>query len=260
MMKSFTLLVSVAVILFLCNGCISYDKLTNYQESPAYADSVRITNAPEIRIQPSDVLSIRVFSSDTKSAMPFNITPADVGNNFTSVELIQLSGYLVDKAGTIDFPEIGTMAIAGMTISEVKEFVLEKLKIYLKDPVVNVRLLNFRITIAGEVLNPGSYNILNERVTIPEAISMAGDLTDYADRSNVLIVREENGVRSFHRVNLQTSDLFQSELFYLKQNDYLYIDPINAKAGAIQDQTNKTIPIITAAATLIAVVVSITQR
>lgn len=259
-MKSFTLLVSVAVILFLCNGCISYDKLTNYQESPAYADSVRITNAPEIRIQPSDVLSIRVFSSDTKSAMPFNITPADVGNNFTSVELIQLSGYLVDKAGTIDFPEIGTMAIAGMTISEVKEFVLEKLKIYLKDPVVNVRLLNFRITIAGEVLNPGSYNILNERVTIPEAISMAGDLTDYADRSNVLIVREENGVRSFHRVNLQTSDLFQSELFYLKQNDYLYIDPINAKAGAIQDQTNKTIPIITAAATLIAVVVSITQR
>lgn len=259
-MRPFLFTVLSALFLLLINGCVSYDKLVSYKEDSLLLDSVVIANAPDIRIQPNDVLNIRVYGSDTKTAAPFNLTPEDAGSFYNDVQLVQLSGYLVDKQGMIDFPVLGTLSVSGKTISEVKKMLNEQLKIHLKDPVVNVRLLNFRITVSGEVLNPGSITIINERITIPEAISMAGDLTEYADRSNVLLVREENGIRTFNRINLQSSKLFQSDFFYLKQNDYLYVEPIPAKAGAVQDQTNKTIPIITAAATLIAVVLSITKN
>lgn len=258
-MRPFFFTVLSVLFILLTNACVSYDKLVSYKENSLQLDTVVIANAPDIRVQPNDILNIRVYGSDTKTAAPFNLTPVDAGNFYNNVALAQLGGYLVDKQGQIDFPVLGSFNVGGKTISEVKDLLNEKLNVHLKDPVVNVRLLNFRITVSGEVFSPGSFNIINERITIPEAISMAGDLTEYADRSNVLIVREENGIRTFNRINLQSSKLFQSELFYLKQNDYLYIEPIPAKAGAVQDQTNKTIPIITAAATLIAVVLSITQ-
>jgi polysaccharide export outer membrane protein len=259
-MKFLPTLVLSTLLLLLFNGCVPYDKLVSYKQDSLPQDSILIENAPEIRIQPNDVLNIQVYSLDTKTAAPFNLTPEDSGRFYNDIQLAQLNGYLVDRHGNIDFPVLGELNVGGKTTTEIKALLKKRLEEHLKEPVVNVRLLNFRITVAGEVLTPGSFNIINERITIPEAISMAGDLTAYADRSNVLVVREEDGNRIFHRVNLLSSNVFQSDIFYLKQNDYVYVEPIAAKTGAVQDQTNKTIPIITAAATLIAVVLSITQN
>lgn len=256
-MRTTLIILFIVFTLIAINGCLSYDKLVNYRTEGVVADTVMIRNAPQIRIQPDDVLKIKVYGPDELTAAPFNLTPVSADENFVSIESIQLSGYLVDKKGYIDFPVLGAIEVAGLTISEVKDRVREKLMVHLKEVVVNVRLLNFKVTVAGEVKQPGSFFVVNERITIPEALSLAGGLTNYAQSDNVLIVREENGIRTFNRVNLQSTQLFQSDFFYLRQNDFINVDPIKAKIGAVQDQTNKTVPIITAGATLIAVIVSI---
>ncbi len=249
----------LAIILFVVNGCIPHQKLVNFQQVPISLDSTAIENAQVIKIQPNDVLSIKVYGSDIETSAPFNLTPVTT-NDFFTLESVQLSGYLVDQEGSVDIPVIGKIVLKGKTIAEAREIIKGKLLEYLKEPVVNVRLLNFRVTVSGEVRAPGSFTIINERISLPEAIARAGDLTDYADRSNVLIVREEDGVRSTVQVNLLSNNLFKSEYFYLKQNDLIYVRPIQAKTGAVQDQTSKTVPIITAAATVLAVVLSITNN
>lgn len=256
-MRNLLIAVSGVYLLMSFYACVPYDRLVNYKVEASYIDSVAIRNAPAIRIQPGDVLKIQVYGPDQQTVAPYNLTPTNLGDNFTTIESVQLSGYLVDQRGMIDFPVIGELKLGGLTTSEAKLLVKTRLLEDLKEVVVNLRLLNFRVTVSGEVLRPGSYFVVNERITIPEALTLAGDLSNYADRSNVLIVREEDGVRTFNRVNLQSSNLFQSDLFYLKQNDFIYVEPITAKTGAVQDQSNKTLPIITATATLIAVVVSI---
>ena len=260
-MRKITTAVLSVFVFMAFYGCIPYEKLVSYKVAASNVqDTVTIRNAPDVRIQPGDVLRIKVYGPDERTAAPFNLTPTATGDDYVSVEAIQLSGYLVDKNGAIDFPVLGTLRLKGHTISEAKNMIREKLLMHLKDPVVNVRLLNFQVTVSGEVRNPGSFFVINERITIPEALSLAGDLTDYANRNNVLLVREADGVRSKHRINLQSTTLFQSPVFYLKQNDFLYVEPIKAKTGAVQDQSNKTLPVITAAATLIAVVVSILRN
>ncbi|MCB0633805.1 MAG: polysaccharide biosynthesis/export family protein [Saprospiraceae bacterium] len=257
-----TILIAVSSVFFMMSfyACIPYDRLVNYKVEASYLDSVAIRNAPDIRIQPGDVLKIQVYGPDETTIKPYNLSPGNGNDNFTSIASVQLSGYLVDQRGVIDFPVIGEMKLGGLTTTEAKNLVKSRLLEDLKDVVVNLRLLNFQVTVSGEVQRPGSFFVVNERITLPEALTQAGDMTNYADRSNVLIVREVNGVRTFNRVNLQSSNLFQSDMFYLKQNDFIYVEPITAKTGAVQDQSNKTLPIITATATLIAVAVSILRK
>jgi polysaccharide export outer membrane protein len=257
-----TTLIAVSSVFFMMSfySCIPYDKLVNYKVDASYLDTVAIRNAPDIRIQPGDVLKIQVFGPDEETIAPYNMNGNINSDNFTSIQSVQLSGYLVDAEGMIDFPVLGEMKLGGLTTSEAKNLVKTRLLEDLKEVVVNLRLLNFQVTVSGEVNRPGSFFVVNERITIPEALTLAGDMTNYADRSNVLIVREANGVRTFKRIDLQSSNLFQSDWFYLKQNDFLYVEPITAKTGAVQDQSNKTLPILTATATLIAVVVSILRN
>ncbi|MEL6276279.1 MAG: polysaccharide biosynthesis/export family protein, partial [Bacteroidota bacterium] len=169
-------------------------------------------------------------------------------------------GYLVDGDGNIFFPVIGQVRVIGLSINEVKNLITDQLVRYLKDPVVKVRLLNFKVTVSGEVQREGSFNVFNERISIPEAIARAGGLTDYADRAAILLIREENGQRTTMNIDLLSADIFTSEYFYLKQNDLLYVKPTRAKTGAVNDQTSKTIPLVTAAATLAAVIISITSN
>lgn len=242
----------------MMQSCVSYQDIVNYQtEMPDTTDFIK---PPVIKIQSNDVLDIKVFSSDVSTAAPFNLGPVDYNWTFGNLESLQLNGYLVDSQGYIDFPVLGQIKVGGLNTSEAKNEILSKLKSYLKDPVVNIRFLNFRITVTGEVRNPGSFTIVNERISLPEALSRAGDLTSYANRSNILIVREENGKRSFKRIDLQSASVFQSEYFYLKQNDLIYVEPLQAKTGDIDDQSNETVTFVVGAATLIAVIVSILNK
>ena len=263
-MKSIKNILIAAIILSL-SGCISHTDLVNYQDVPLIDNEGNIVHgmdsllAPRanIRIGPNDVLDIKVFSLDVETAAPFNVVPNTEGSNINNSETVQLNGYLVDNIGTIDFPVLGTIEVKGLTISEIKEKFKTLLNQYINDPVVNVRLINFSITVTGEVKNQGVFTIFNERVTLPDALALAGGLTDYANRNNLLIVREENGVRTLNRISLLTSNFFYSKYYYLKQNDMVYVEPIKAKTGAVQDQTSKNIPVIGTAATLIALIIGI---
>lgn len=254
--------ISIWVFILLVTGssCLSHKQLVSYQENFPDTAQLLTYKLPDIKIQPNDVLSIKVFGSEMELVAPFNITSSQQNESFVNMESIQLTGFLVNQQGMIDFPVLGRLKLEGLSVTEVKDSLVEKLKTYLKDPVVNVRLLNFRVTVSGEVRSPGAFNVVNERISVLDALALAGDLTDYADRGDVLLVRESNGVRSLNRINLQSAAFFRSEFYFLKQNDLIYVKPLRAKAGAVQDQSSKAVPILSAAATVAAVLIALFKQ
>jgi polysaccharide export outer membrane protein len=257
-MKNSLFFLALFAWIVLNTGCVSHSKMLNYQESLKDPQGVRHYEVPELKIQPNDILFIKVHSTDEETAAPFN---RGNDNNFNiNTETLQFSGYLVNKDGEIDFPVLGKIDLEGLSTSEAIEKMEERLNMFLKDPVVNLRILNFRVTVSGEVANPGSFTITNERVSVVDAIALAGGLTDYANRARVLLVREEDGVLSLNRLDLQTSDFFESEFYYLKQNDAIYVEPLRSKAGAVPDQTNKVVPIVSALGTVVAILVALFQN
>jgi len=253
--------ISLLLILscLLLGSCVNHKDLVNYQDGTLNESVLQIANVPVLKIQPNDVLDIKVHTLEAETAAPFNLIPLQAMAGAIDIATLQLNGYLVDQDGYIDFPVIGRLKVGGLSIEAIKEMILEELDTYLKNPVVNVRLLNFRVTVSGEVTNPGSFSILNDRVTLPEAISMSGDFTPYANRKRVLVVREENGQRTFLNMNMLSADVFQSEAFYLRQNDLIYVEPLKARTGAIRDQGDETLTFIATLLTIAALVVGFTR-
>ncbi len=191
-----------------------------------------------------DIVSILVSASDMDAARPFNLMGASIGaasgegaaaSSGSSGSSSEGPTYLIDEEGNIDFPVLGSLKIAGLTRIEVKKMLKEKLKIYINDPIVSVRLQNFKITVLGEVRSPGAYTIPNERITIIEALGLAGDMTIKGKRPNVMVIRENEGVNTYHRVDLTSKSIFESPVYYLAQNDVLYVEPNNS-----QIRTSKT--------------------
>jgi len=248
-------------LFYLLTSCISHKSLVNYKEGTTLPSlPILIDNPPQLTIQPNDILDIKVHSMNAELAAPFNLIPkSSLGMSNATATSLRLHGYLVNQEGVIDFPVLGTLSVEGFSTNQLKQDLQSQLKTYLKDPVVNIRLLNFKVTVSGEVNDPGAFNIPNERVTLPEAITMAGDLTNYAARDSVLIIREIDGYRTFARVSMQRLDLFSSEYYYLKQNDLIYIEPQKAKTGTIRDQSNEILPFISAAATILAIILTIAR-
>ena len=233
-----------------------------------------ISSTYEIQIQPDDIIEIIVNNINTEAAAPFNlgnINPAaspttQVTQGATGVKLNTPTastpsgeGYLVAKNGTIDFPVLGTLAVQGLTIPQLKETLKAKLDKYLKDPILNIRLLNYKVTVLGEVSRPSTYSIPSERITVVDAIGMAGDLTIYGKRENVLLIREENGQRKFIRLDLNSSNLFQSPYYYLKQNDVIYVEPNKSKITASDASQLRYFAIATSLITLLIVVLTRTN-
>jgi polysaccharide export outer membrane protein len=186
----------------------------------------KIQDYPEITIQPQDMISIVVSSKTPELALPFNLQ--NVGES-TSGQM----GYTVNKTGDIDFPVLGTLNVAGLTRSQLTQFIKGKIiaEGYINDPVITVQFLNLRIIVNGEVSSPGTYKIESDHITIFEALSMAGDLTIYGKRDNVKIVREKNEERTVYEVDLRTAKVFDSPVFYLQQNDIIYVTPSKYRAN-----------------------------
>lgn len=184
----------------------------------------------ENAIQKNDQLWITVGGSN-----PLDLVALNSGNGMGSGTgtLPTTSGasigYLVEADGKIKIPYVGKVQAEGLTRLQLENTLTELFKDYTKNPVVNVRFLNYTFSVMGEVNNKGRFNMTTERTTILEAISMAGDLTDLGRRENVLVVREVNGVRTFARINLLSRDLFNSPYYYLKTNDVVYVEPVKAK-------------------------------
>ncbi|MEN8187983.1 MAG: polysaccharide biosynthesis/export family protein [Bacteroidota bacterium] len=173
-----------------------------------------------------DELIIVVNALDAEAAKPFNQTSVSYSDDIRQAygrERIQ--SYIVDPKGNIDFPVLGIIKIAGLNREQATKLLEDKLKDYIKDPIVNIRTLNYKITVLGEVNRPGTYTAQNERVTLIEALGMAGDLTIHGERDNVLVIHDYDGEKTFTRVNLKSKDLFDSPVYYLSQNDVVYVEP-----------------------------------
>jgi len=151
----------------------------------------------------------------------------------------RLQTYRIDPNGNINFPVLGELKIAGLNRQQATNMLQAKLGDYIKNPIVDIETVNYRITVLGEVQRPGTYTAVNERITLVEAISLAGDLTIYGERENVLVIQDYDGKKTYTRVNLKSNDLFNSPVYYLSQNDVVYVEPnkTRAKNSAIGAQT-----------------------
>lgn len=244
--------------LVLASGCVSYESLVNYRQGASMPSRDEISFPPDIRILPNDVLDIKVHTIDMETAAPFNLN-AGGSNVFWTGDprTLQLNGYLVDEEGNINFPVLGTVKIRDKTITEAENLLLQRLRQYLTDPVITIRLINFQVTVSGEVNTPGALNIYNNRITLPEAIAMAGDFTDHANRQNILLIRESDGARTYHRINMLRTDLFQTDHYYLKQNDMIYVEPLKAKIGVVGDQVNEIFTFVGVVAGVAALLIAV---
>lgn len=194
-----------------------------------------IDNLPALKIQTDDILSIHVSSRNPETVAAFQQTAGESSLASSGERALGIQeGYRVDETGNIYLPFVGKVYAAGKTILELREEVSTKLIAFFPDATVQVRFMNFRVTLIGEVMRPNAYIIPNERLNILEAIGMAGDFTPYARRNSVLIMRERNQVREFVRLNTQDTSLFRSPYFYLSPNDIVYVEPLKAKQYATQ--------------------------
>lgn len=222
----------LVVLLFF--SCASKKDIVYYQNIDTTNTSQNIASY-EVKIQPDDLLMIIVSAEDPEIAIPFNLTAVAVPNsaNLQSITGQQiLQSYLVDRDGNIEFPVLGKLQVGGLTRTEVLRSLKEKIGIYIKNPIINLRITNFKISLQGEVNLPGSYTVSSERVTLIEALSMAKDLTIYGKRDNILIIREVNGAKSYNRVDITKADFINSPFYYLTQNDVVYVEPNGTKVNA----------------------------
>lgn len=181
----------------------------------------------KIRIYPGDIVSINIFTIN-EAAFPYLAMPNDrLGTDTRSA---YEKGYVVNDKGEVKLPLIGTVALNGMTISEAIAEIEKRFTVYIQDPIVTVKKLNFKITVLGEVNKPGTYQIMNERATLPEVLGLAGDLSQFADRKSLRIIREENGVRSNFYVDLTNASSLTASSYYLHPDDILYVQPVPRRA------------------------------
>lgn len=211
-------------------SCVNTKKATYFNDLKNTTITTK-TPVPETVIQKNDLLNITVSSLDAGASAVFNapnILPVTTTNN-------TLLGYLVGNDGTIQFPILGAIKAEGLTKDQLKETIQKKLvdQDLLKDPIVSVRFLNFKVTVLGEVKNPTVIDVTNEKISLLEAIGLAGDLTIYAKRDNVLIIRENaNGDKDVKRINLNSIELLSSPYYYLKSNDVVYVEANRSKVAS----------------------------
>ena len=209
----------------------------------------RLPEIPEPKIQAGDILRITVNTLNPESNTLFNsgtLQTFDGSRNINpSGGQLNSEGYLVDRSGFISFPVIGQIKLAGLTRDEARIEMIKQINNYVKDPIVNVRFLNFKVTVIGEVSNPSTFTIPNEKVNILEALGMAGDMTMYGKRNDLLLIREENGLRTTVKLDMGRKDIMNSPYFYLKQNDILYVEPTKYR----DPSGDRTLRIVAAIAT-----------
>ena len=213
-------------------SCTSYKKVPYLQNSSS-VDTTAVVELYDAKIQPKDMLTITVSSEDLEAAIPFNLT---VGTLQTAARYVTsqpvLQTYLVDNEGFIEFPTLGRLHVGGLTKHEVESIIKEKLTPnFTNAPIVNVRMVNYKISVIGEVVRPNTYTISNEKVNVFEALALAGDLTIYGRRDGVKLIRENaDGTKQIVPLNLNDANLIYSPYYYLQQNDVLYVEPNKAKA------------------------------
>ncbi|MCB0399863.1 MAG: polysaccharide biosynthesis/export family protein [Winogradskyella sp.] len=252
-MKTRNFLLQLIAILVL-TSCGSRKNIVYFQDEPI-EDGVLVSEPKPIIYKPDDILTINVSALDPDTVKPFNLQV--VSNNDANLMSAngprQFQSYLIDYDGNIDFPVLGKLKVAGLNRTELTAMLVEKISEYANNPIVNVRLSNFTITILGEVRNPGTFTIQDERITVLEALGLADDLTIFGKRKNVLLIREVDGKKKFAKIDLTSVNAVNSSVYYLQQNDVIYVEPNNARIRSSTYNQNNSV-LISAIGTLTTII------
>lgn len=244
------------IIAIFISSCTSFKKIPYFTDLNHLQQTQQdVKNYSPLIIQPGDILSIFVSSRNTESSAIFNQNQGRSNSTFNdNPSENTTSGYKVDENGNIFLPVLGIYKVGGSTTSDISNKLSQSLLVYYKDPVVNVKLLNFKIAIYGDVLRPNVYTLQNERTTLTQALSLSGDLNITAVRK-ITLIREEGGVRKFIPIDLTSKETFESPYYYLKNNDEIYVQPDKTKYATV-DRGYRTASLILSGLSIIAIVLS----
>lgn len=220
MKKLFLILLALSLV-----GCATREEIAYYQD----IDEKEFSPLPEInshqKIQVNDILNIKLTSLNPESVAPFSFESGEGQMRPQQVQVLRLTGYIVDAKGYIEYPEVGKIYLKDKTTVEAQNIIKEAIKDEVKNPNIKVTLLNYKFTVQGEVRAPGTYEIIEENITLPQALGMAGDLTINGRRDNVTIIRHDGDERVVKRIDLTQTDWMNTPFYYVKQNDIIYVEP-----------------------------------
>ncbi len=246
----------IIILLVILSSCASRKDLVYFQDEPL-SESELSSNNYELTYKSDDLLTIDVSGLDPEATKPFNLPAVsyDVSSVINAQGRLKMQTYLIDTDGNIEFPVLGTMKIGGLTRAQTTTMFKERLSEYIKNPIVNIRLANFTVTVLGEVARPGTFTIQDERISLPEALGLAGDLTIYGKRDNIFLIREVDGKKRFAKLDLTSINIVNSPLYYLTQNDVIVVEP--NKARVRQSSYNQNNSVIISAIGVLATVAAI---
>ena len=220
----------VILALIIISSCASRQDLVYFQDEIA-SETDALGFSHELVYKTDDMLTIDVSALDPEAAIPFNLSAVSYNTKsvISAQGTLKMQTYLIDTNGNIEFPVIGTIKLGDLTRTQATAHMKEVLSEYIKNPIVNIRLANFTITVIGEVNKPGTFTVTDERISLTEALGLAGDLTIYGKRDNVFLIRDNNGKKQYAKLDLTSIKVLNSPNYYLAQNDVIYVEPNNAK-------------------------------
>lgn len=240
------------ILIVLVTSCASKKDVYYFQDidRTAAENSFKFLN-----IQPGDILDIQIKALNPESVLVFQ-RQATLGLQQQQVQNRVIDGYLVGEDGSINLPIVGAIDTTNQSTQALAQIIQEALKPYINNPTVNIRLLNFRISVLGEVNNPGTFTVLEERLSLPQALGLAGDLTINGDRNHLLLIRNEAGKKTNQVIDLTKTDFLQSPFYFLKQNDIIYVRPNNArvKSSGLVGNAGTLVSILSLAVSLFIVI------
>lgn len=249
------ILLGLVVMLSLLSSCASRKDLVYFQADSTALNTAYELNAP--KLQPGDILTISITADDIRATEPFNQINAYQTGTAQNVNPF-IPTYSIDNDGFVDFPKIGKIKLTGLTRTQAVNKIRDEVSKYIVNPGVNMTIRNFKVTVLGEVVRPGTYTIDNDRITLLEALGLAGDLTINGVRSNVLVIREQNGKKDEFRVDLTKREALNSPVYYLSQNDVIYVEPNGARIQSSKYTQNTSI--FVSIASLIITIVAVVVR
>lgn len=258
----------LAIISVLIASCAGPKKSVYFKDNTPQDPRVIVQQMDKVHeaiVQPDDILSVHISTISSildnspsnifnDGGAPYNVSASSGGVGGGGGSGVGSKGYLVDPQGYIDYPVIGKIKVAGLTIRQIKDLLTVKLKDYVKEPVAEVNIINYKVTVLGEVGKPGAVIAPNHKISIIDAVSASGDILISGRKDNVLVIRETEGTREFARLNLNSRDLFKSPYYYLKQNDIVYVEPNSIRKQEGNDFFRIYLPAIT---TLISTVLAV---
>ena len=251
------LVILLTVTILFCTSCASKRNIVYFQPDSVELNTSYELNAP--KLQPGDILAISVTADDVRATQPFNqISPYQGASGTIQATNPFIPTYAIDSKGEIDFPKLGKIKLAGKTRTQAMDFLRQEVGRYIVDPGISMEIQNFKVTVLGEVVRPGSFTIDNDRITILEAIGLAGDLTIYGKRQEVLVIREQNGQKKEYRVDLTKRETLNSPVYYLSQNDVIYVQPNGARVQ--NSKYSQTTSVFVSVVGLIITVISVLTR